>query len=99
MIQKGVSQKGLGDPHPSKLFTSILKTQNRPLGYTYLFPGFLPPIHGSSKDEGMKTYIVYVDGNELPRSQWIKAGSHNTAEKKAQAKYPGKQVSVAYTEV
>jgi hypothetical protein len=47
----------------------------------------------------MKTYIVYVDGVELPRSQWIKAGGHNAAEKKAQAKYPGKQVSVAYTEV
>jgi len=47
----------------------------------------------------MKTYIVYVDGVELPRSQWIKAGGHNAAEKKAKAKYPGKQVSVAYTEV
>lgn len=47
----------------------------------------------------MKTYIVYVDGEELPPTKWIKAGSHNAAEKKAQTKYPGKQVSVAYTEV
>lgn len=44
----------------------------------------------------MKTYIVYVDGEEKGT---IKAGSHNAAEKKAQAKYPGKQVSVTYTEV
>ena len=44
----------------------------------------------------MKTYIVYVDGDEKGT---IKAGSHNAAEKKAKAKYPGKQVSVAYTEV
>ena len=47
----------------------------------------------------MKTYIIYLDGNELPRSQWIKAASHNAAEKKAKGKFPGKQVSVAYTEV
>jgi hypothetical protein len=47
----------------------------------------------------MKLYIVYVDGIELPKSQWIKAASHNAAEKKAQAKFPGKQVSVEYTEV
>jgi len=47
----------------------------------------------------MKVYIVYLNGQELPRSQWIKAGSHNAAEKKAQAKYPGQSVSVAYTEV
>jgi hypothetical protein len=45
----------------------------------------------------MKTYIVYVDGIEV--KPYIKAGNHNAAEKKAQAKYPGKQVSVAYTEV
>lgn len=45
----------------------------------------------------MKTYIVYVDGVEVPGL--IKAGSQNAAEKKAQAKYPGKQVSVSYTEV
>lgn len=50
-------------------------------------------------EANMKTYIVYVDGEELPRDKWVKAGSHNAAEKKAQAKYPGKQVSVAYTEV
>ena len=47
----------------------------------------------------MKTYIVYVDGNELPRDKWIKAGGQNAAEKKAKAKYPGKQVMVVYTEV
>jgi len=47
----------------------------------------------------MKVYIVYVDGNELPRSQWVKAANHNAAEKKAKAKFPDKQVSVAYTEV
>lgn len=47
----------------------------------------------------MKTYIVYVNGDELPRDKWIKAGSHNAAEKKAKAKYPNQQVSVAYTEV
>lgn len=45
----------------------------------------------------MKTYIVYVDGNEVPG--YIRAASHNAAEKKAQKKYPGKNVSVAYTEV
>ena len=44
----------------------------------------------------MKTYIVYVDGNEVGM---VKASGHNAAEKKAQKKYPGKQVSVAYTEV
>lgn len=44
----------------------------------------------------MKTYIVYVDGEEVGM---LKAGSHNAAEKKAQKKYPGRQVSVAYTEV
>lgn len=51
----------------------------------------------------MKTYIVYVKGNEVGK---IKAANHNAAEKKAQAqaakKYPGVeawQVSVAYTEV
>jgi hypothetical protein len=47
----------------------------------------------------MKVYIVYLDGEELPRDKWIKAASHNAAEKKAQAKYPGRSVSVAYTEV
>jgi hypothetical protein len=44
----------------------------------------------------MKTYIVYVDGCECC---YIKAASHNAAEKKAKKKYPEKQVSVAYTEV
>jgi hypothetical protein len=44
----------------------------------------------------MKTYIVYVDGIE---AGMIKARSHNVAEWKAQAKYPGRQVSVEYTEV
>jgi hypothetical protein len=47
----------------------------------------------------MKTFIVIVDGVELPRSAWIKASGHNAAEKKAQAKYPGRNVSVEYTEV
>ena len=44
----------------------------------------------------MKTYIVYVDGVEVGH---IKAGSHNAAEKKAQKKYPNKNVSVCYTEI
>ncbi len=44
----------------------------------------------------MKTYIVFVDGNE---ACMIKAAGHNAAEKKAQKKFPGRQVSVAYTEV
>jgi len=44
----------------------------------------------------MKSYIVYVNGDEVCI---IKASSHNAAEKKAQAKFPGKHVSVAYTEV
>lgn len=44
----------------------------------------------------MKTYIVYVDGEEV---DMIHAGSHNAAEKKAQKKYPGHNVSVTYTEV
>ena len=42
-----------------------------------------------------KTYIVYVDGDEVGT---IKAGSHNAAEKKAKLKHPGKNVSVSYTE-
>ena len=45
----------------------------------------------------MKIYIVYVDGQE--QKDYIKAGSHNSAEKKAQKKYPGRNVSVAYTEI
>jgi hypothetical protein len=56
----------------------------------------------------MKTYIVYVGGDEVGT---IKAGGQNAAEKKAQAKVkkgdfgskyigtPDFQVSVAYTEV
>lgn len=44
----------------------------------------------------MKTYIIYVNGEEKGT---VKAGSHNSAEKKAQAKYPNQQVMVAYTEV
>jgi hypothetical protein len=44
----------------------------------------------------MKTYIVYDEtGNERG---YIKAGSHNSAEKKAKAKY-GSRASVAYTEL
>lgn len=44
----------------------------------------------------MKTYIVYGrDGFELG---YVKAGSHNAAEKKAIRKY-GIFVSVAYTEL
>ena len=45
----------------------------------------------------MKTYIVYVDGEE--QKEYIKAGSHNAAEAKAKKKYQGKDVSVAYTEI
>jgi hypothetical protein len=44
----------------------------------------------------MKTYIVYLDGVEVG---YIKARSHNAAEKKAQKKYPGRNVSVVYTEL
>lgn len=44
----------------------------------------------------MKTYIVYVNGVEVG---YVKAGSHNAAEKKAQKKHPGKNVTVCYTEV
>lgn len=50
----------------------------------------------------MKTYIVYVNGDEAMsngKPAYIKAGSHNAAEKKAQARYPGKDVQVVYTEV
>jgi hypothetical protein len=51
----------------------------------------------------MKTYIVYVNGIEMP--DLIKAGSHNSAEKKAQKRYvdgfdiEAKDISVTYTEV
>lgn len=46
----------------------------------------------------MKTYIVYVNGNEIG---YIKAGSHNSAEAKAKKKYGknGENVSVCYTEL
>jgi len=47
----------------------------------------------------MKTYIVYVNGVE---AGYIKAGSHNKAEVKAQEKHkniPAVNVSVAYTEL
>ena len=48
----------------------------------------------------MKTYIVYANGVEVGT---IKAGSHNSAEKKAIRKYgmdyPNQGISVAYTEV
>lgn len=47
----------------------------------------------------MKTYIVYVLGVE---KGYIKARSHNEAEKKAQKKFNyvnPLQVSVAYTEI
>jgi hypothetical protein len=44
----------------------------------------------------VKTYIVYDrEGNERG---YIKAASHNAAEKKAKAKY-GPLASVAYTEL
>ena len=44
----------------------------------------------------MKVYIVYVNGVEAGK---LKAPSHNSAERKAQAKHPGKNVSVEYTEL
>ena len=47
----------------------------------------------------MKTYIVYLYGQE---NGYIKAGSHNAAEKKARARHPlvpPQFVSVAYTEI
>lgn len=44
----------------------------------------------------MKNYIVY-DGTGAEVG-YIKAGSHNAAEKKAKAKY-GEKASVAYTEL
>lgn len=44
----------------------------------------------------MKTYIVYVDGVEVG---YLKAGSHNSAERQAQKKHPGHHVMVAYTEL
>jgi len=50
----------------------------------------------TTRRKPMKTYIVYVDGIEVG---YIKAASHNAAEKKAQKKHPNRQVSVAYTEI
>lgn len=51
----------------------------------------------------VKTYIVFVDGVELPKADWIKSTGHNAAEKKAKSKYQekyfGKDISVEYTEV
>jgi hypothetical protein len=47
----------------------------------------------------MKTYIVYLNGVE---TGYIKAASHNAAEKKAQKKYNNtkpQNVSVTYTEI
>jgi len=52
----------------------------------------------------MKTYIVFVNANEVG---YIKAGSHNAAEKKAKKKwgnwsksgYATAHVSVVYTEL
>ena len=45
----------------------------------------------------MKNYIVYVDGEEIPNL--LRARSHNEAERKAQAWFPGHNVQVVYTEV
>lgn len=50
----------------------------------------------------MKTYIFYLDGVETwftKTSQYIKAKGHNEADKKAQNRYPGRNVMVVYTEV
>ena len=45
----------------------------------------------------MKTYIIYIDGEERG---YLKAGNHNAAERKAKKKYPNaNNVSVAYTEL
>jgi hypothetical protein len=44
----------------------------------------------------MKTYIVYVDGEE---AGYILAKTHNQAEAKAKKLNPGKFVQVAYTEI
>jgi hypothetical protein len=45
----------------------------------------------------MRIYIIYVEGEEV--KPYIKAGSQSSAEKKAQKKYPGKNVQAVYTEV
>jgi hypothetical protein len=44
----------------------------------------------------VKTYVLYLDGVEVG---YIKAVSHKAAEKKAKKKHPGRNVSVAYTEI
>jgi hypothetical protein len=70
--------------------------------YFYFTPGKKArPVAANRRRRGVranrgKTYIVYVDGEEVGI---IKAGSHNAAEKKAQKMYPGRQVSVSYTEI
>ena len=46
----------------------------------------------------MKTYIVY-DEKGLEKPELLKAGSHNSAEKKALKKYAPEKVTVAYTEI
>jgi hypothetical protein len=53
-----------------------------------------------SFDVGRKSLEV-VESIQCPFTQEdeLKAANHNAAEKKAEKKYPGKQVSVAYTEV
>mgnify|MGYP007054661714 CR=1 FL=1 len=43
-----------------------------------------------------KVYVVFVDGHEVGL---LLARSHNLAERNAQALYPGRNVSVEYTEV
>lgn len=45
----------------------------------------------------MKTYIVYVDGEE--KEGYLKANSHNDAERKAKELYPLNDVQVVYTEI
>jgi hypothetical protein len=44
----------------------------------------------------MNVYIVYLEGVEVCT---IKAASHNAAEAKAKKVFPGRQVSVCYTEL
>lgn len=50
----------------------------------------------------MKSYLVFIDGVEVP-DLVIKAKDHNAAEKKAQKKYanfsPATRVTVEYTEI
>lgn len=47
----------------------------------------------------MKTYIVYIDGAQI---EYIKAGSHNAAERKARKRWPEYEharITVVYTEI